>query len=378
MFQDVSDALQERNIRFLLTIVLAKEQIYPEYMPDYLAPLGESANAQVARYLSQHGRFEFLDLRPILLDAKKEERLYMLTDTHWNSYGAYVGYKPIIERLAAWYPNLQPWPISDFTLIKTTYLAGDLAQMMDLRHVMTEGAIGLNPVHPRLANIQQQGDRDLADVISETGNTNLPRAVIFRDSFTVELIPFLAEHFNRAFFKWSRLGIEMKPIELEKPDVVLHILADRILGRGLRYPTSMQIRAAERRFRSSTNFLAIVRNFVPLKDASVEAGNGGDMVVHATGYEPTLELPAIAETKRYLPIVRMDVTAPGKTVAVLRWTSSSPSPTRMEINADLARGLNTVYFPLMDPEMTGPLRLSIGTQKGDYTIHAVEVRGYPR
>ncbi|MFH0907859.1 MAG: hypothetical protein V1929_03770 [bacterium] len=378
MFEDVSDALHERNIRFLLTLVPAKEQIYPEYMPDYLTPVGESANVQISRYLTERGRFEFLDLRPALLAARQEERLYMRTDTHWNAYGAYVGYRSILGQLAAWYPRLQPWPLSDFELIKTTYLAGDLGQMMDLRRVMHEDAIGLIPLKPRHANVQQQGDRDLADIISETGDTNLPRAVIFRDSFAVDLIPYLSEHFNRAFYKWSRLGIEMKPIEQEKPDIVLHILADRILGRGLRYPTSMQIRASERRFAVSTNILAIVHRVGPLHDASVDLGDNGDIIVHAQGYQPTVELPVIPDAKRYMPIVRMEVSAPARTVATIAWTSRIPSPTRMEINADLARGSNTVYFPLMDPEMTGPLRLNIGTQKGDYTVHAIEVRGFPR
>ena len=56
-----------------------------------------------------------IDLRPALFDAKTRERVYHLTDTHWNERGAFVAYRQIIDALHAQKPAVPPaWPRSDF------------------------------------------------------------------------------------------------------------------------------------------------------------------------------------------------------------------------------------------------------------------------
>jgi hypothetical protein len=386
MFQDINDWLHEQGIHFLLILVPAKEMIYPEYMPEYLEPLGPSANTQVSSYLQKHGRFEMTDLTPILREARHEERLYMKTDTHWNLYGAYVGYREIMSRVAAWYPETQPWPLSDYEIRKATDLAGDLAQMMDLRRVLTEEVIDLHPLKPRRGKLQRLGTDDLADVLSTVPDPSLPRAVVFRDSFTEPMLPYLAEHFQRALYIWGRQGVELSPIVTEKPDLVVHILADRILGRSFRYPTRMQVESSARRFDRATNVLSMIdgRTGFPgvraIESCTVEQ-RGEDLFVEATNNQCVIELPALGAAESILPIVRFDITSTGKTDLSIKWTNPraelETQEVRYNVGGPLARGTNGLCLPLMDPEMTGPVRLTFA-HKGKYLIHRVEVRGIQR
>jgi hypothetical protein len=56
----------------------------------------------------------------------------------------------------------------------------------------------------------------------------LPRAVVYRDSMAVSLIPLLAENFSRSVFVSSR-KLDQALIEREKPDVVIEEMVERSL-----------------------------------------------------------------------------------------------------------------------------------------------------
>ena len=58
----------------------------------------------------------------------------------------------------------------------------------------------------------------------------LPRAVVFRDSFSNALIPYLSENFRRVLFVWTR-DVEAKYVLREKPDIVIQEIAGRLLDR---------------------------------------------------------------------------------------------------------------------------------------------------
>ena len=160
---------------------------------------------------------------------------------------------------------------------------------------------------------------------------------------------------------------------------MLHILSDRILGyKGVELAAFVQAEASERRFAASTTVLARPGRVEALKDAQIQHSPGIGSVVHATGNEPTVELPAIPRSQQLLPILRIALHSPVKTTATLTWQSTVPSPQKQQVHAELQPGANTLHFPLLDPAMHGPLKLRLGTQAGDYTIGAMEVRGHPR
>ena len=65
-------------------------------------------------------------------------------------------------------------------------------------------------------------------LVTECDSINLPRAVIFRDSFFSELQPFVSEHFRRAVFLWQP-NFDGKIVEREPCEIVIQEMAERSL-----------------------------------------------------------------------------------------------------------------------------------------------------
>ena len=91
--------MTERGIMTLLVIVPDKRSIYSEYAPE----LGHSSKQNATDTFMASARstsLNVLDLRGQLLPKKSDsDPLYFRTDSHWNHYGAYLGYRDSIAAI---------------------------------------------------------------------------------------------------------------------------------------------------------------------------------------------------------------------------------------------------------------------------------------
>src|SRR5262249_32498204 len=143
---------------------------------------------QLLAYLRAHTTVQVLDVRAAMHEAKARERLYDYTDSHWNGRGAYVAYDGLIEAMSPQFPGMRPVPRSDFDSAVGVARGGDCARLLGLRDHLAEEALGLVPRAPRLARWVNVDDPSPADYplrpfAMERPGEELPRAVMFRDSF---------------------------------------------------------------------------------------------------------------------------------------------------------------------------------------------------
>ena len=174
-----------------------------------------------------------VDVRPAVEAAKSGERVYHLTDSHWNARGALVAYQSIVAALRAQDPAVPPpWKRSDFEEVEWETDGLDLARMMGLNRALQEVDLALVPKRRRLAQVVDPPGADmsaeLGRIVTAIPGSHLPRAVIFRDSFTTALAPFLAEHFSRTVFLWQKDFIP-EQVTNEGADVVIYEIAGRHL-----------------------------------------------------------------------------------------------------------------------------------------------------
>jgi alginate O-acetyltransferase complex protein AlgJ len=221
---------QARGIAYVFTILPDKGSIYPELFPQTARRVNRLSRAdQVVTAITDVGAA--VDVRPALLDAKRSARVFQKTDTHWNQRGAYIGYRTIIDALRLQLPSIPPSkPESDFEPM-TRHIAGmDLAGMMGLTRVLGEEDLRFVPkqkrqyvvVEPKW-NIVEAGE---PRIVTEIPGSTLPRAVVFRDSFTSAMAPYFSEHFSRVVYLW-RNDFAVDEIEKEHPDVVLQEIVGR-------------------------------------------------------------------------------------------------------------------------------------------------------
>jgi len=174
-----------------------------------------------------------VDVRPAIAAAKSHERVYHLTDSHWNARGALAAYQPIVTAVRTQNPAVPPaWKRSDFEEVEQEIGGLDLARMMGLNHALHEVNLTLVPKRRRLAVvIDPPGAPITAEfgrIVTEIPGSQLPRPVVFRDSFTTALAPFLAEHFSRAVFLWQKDFVPEQIVQ-EGADVVIYEIAGRNL-----------------------------------------------------------------------------------------------------------------------------------------------------
>ncbi|MFN9972461.1 MAG: hypothetical protein ACK58T_21485, partial [Phycisphaerae bacterium] len=125
------------------------------------------------------------------------------TDTHWNAVGGWIAAQAICGQLQL---PFEFGPVDDgISGCENPIYRGDLLRLLGTPNYSHE---------PRITHLPRRGFswtrtalNDQSNILcpeyafpfaTETPHTDRPRAVIFRDSFTLELQPFLSESFSRA------------------------------------------------------------------------------------------------------------------------------------------------------------------------------------
>ena len=230
------DWLAERGIRFLFVVAPTKHLIYPEYLPKWIGHRGTKPARldQFVAHMKANSDVPLLDLRPALFEAKKAEKVYLKTDTHWNNRGAYAGYRSIVGELEKLGIAVKPHDRADFESRVADVPAGDLARLLGREQdAGDKGEVIFSP-GPAIPAVTSRNDPSVSPkhwtpsftelVVTETPSQT-GRAVLFRDSFSNALIQFLSPHFGRVVYVWQ-MNWDKTIIEREKPDVVIDEMVD--------------------------------------------------------------------------------------------------------------------------------------------------------
>ena len=239
--------LAAQGIGYVVVIVPEKYTIYPEHLPAWVARSPQpSPYDRLVAAVAGSG-VALLDLRPALRAAKTRARIYYQTDSHWNYNGALVGYDAIMREVqralpAGRMPSVVPPQVPAY-IAGVDYYSGDLIHMLGLPGRIREDDVA--PLGKILGDTTTRcGKRDAA--ASQSGievytcdRPGLPRAVVYRDSMAIPLIPMLAENFSRVLFV-SGIPFDPALIEREKPDIVI----EEMVERGLHGPGAQPMQPA--------------------------------------------------------------------------------------------------------------------------------------
>jgi hypothetical protein len=228
----LNSQLSARGIKLLVVIVPNKNTIYPEIMPAEIPVINPKSRLDLlSAFLKQApDGVQILDLRPVLLEAKKERQIYYKTDTHWNDYGAYVGYKAIVTELQKTFPDMRVHPLEDFKYESLGMQSLDLAANTGSFTYQEES---FNLIGVRSASyipLDLKNGRQV--LVSTMPNSTQPRAVIYHDSFFFGMIPMIEDNFSRAVYVPHYTGDtvwNLKWIDAQQPDVVIIEFAERYL-----------------------------------------------------------------------------------------------------------------------------------------------------
>ena len=218
--------MKARRTPFLFAPVPGAAEIYPEAVPDWV-PKGPISQADLQLKAARDCGAPALDLRPALLAAKSQGKVYQHHDSHWTNIGAQVAFDGMMKGLGLPYA-LGPQPL---TLVPRNTADSDLVRL--------SGLVGLKP---ELLPQPPEGadDRPRTGLISGVDHGVFPPAflqpaqkgptvLIVGDSYASD---FMAHLFRRAGVRlaWIHQAdcrFDRRIFDKVRPDAVILAPADR-------------------------------------------------------------------------------------------------------------------------------------------------------
>lgn len=195
------------SIHFYKAMWPDKHYIYPEFLPYNMTVIRKDTLSrcdQAITYLNSiKSDFKIIDVRPALSLAKRGRQIYQKYDSHWNAYGAFVAYTELLNRLSIAYPSLKPLPESAFEIKWEEQAGGDLAEMIGIN--VSERKPVFIPKATKVSVNKMPCDGYPAQTLiyQNTGAATNLTALIFRDSFTNDMLQFLNLHFAKVVLIWN-------------------------------------------------------------------------------------------------------------------------------------------------------------------------------
>jgi hypothetical protein len=237
----VSQNLAKEGREFILIVAPSKESVYREELPTWYTRKSKS----VADYFKTEAKFELIDLRPPLRNAKLDGvKVFYTNGTHWNHLGAYLGMKYLHESNPNVFINSLT-PISEFRKLnenpKNVQLSRNLGQefpgfdpetrlwqmmkLSPLRDNVRETDFVYQNLNPKWSLCSKLSTADFSTCRK---NVALPTAVIFHDSFAEYAQQFLSEYFSKGRYVWG-VGVNSRMIKESSPDLVVLMVIERAL-----------------------------------------------------------------------------------------------------------------------------------------------------
>lgn len=225
----------KHGIKYMFVVVPEKPSVYPDKVPSVLSPVrkvsGIDQLQQALHSVPGGAQVSFFNLLKEETEGRQTRDTYLKTDSHWNAFGALLGYQAVMKQLRAWFPQLEPTLTEHQVDMRMLPFAnGDCPKLMGLAHWITEtaprgDAVSRDPAISKLMNIElDRTDWERHDAAAQ----NLPTAVILHDSFGFTLKPYIYNHFKKVHFvRQSTYAFDEKLIDKYKPDVVIQLLVER-------------------------------------------------------------------------------------------------------------------------------------------------------
>ena len=224
---DLAEWCRRNNKDFYFFVAPNKHRVYGEYYRcvHRNKPDSQSLFNRFLKHAQAKGVSVIYPINELLQAKRTGKLLYWKHDTHWNARGAYVGYLALMQKMNekdGLYSVVEP----DF--ITCTQYGRDL-----------EGMYPNVPPDDNALYVQHKEKPDITTIGKKIGSRAIftqknPRkqgkVVVYRDSFTTALAPYLSETFGVSTYIW-RYHVEPGDYEkyLQHADIVILETVERYI-----------------------------------------------------------------------------------------------------------------------------------------------------
>ena len=224
--QSVCDSV---GSKFCLVICPNKECIYGDlYLPDYYSQerAEETRTDKLVDRIKDTTNIDCVYSKEELMSQRDDYLLYYKHDTHWNKLGAYITYRE-------WYSHVFGKELPE---LESCRLTPDESEYCDLANNM---GIIMEPDQYYSVDLGREytvnteiTDSDLQKYSEYTSsNHNGLTSVIFRDSYSNALLPYMLLDYEKSYVFSKRIDQnDLEFIRETKPDIVVFEIVERLIG----------------------------------------------------------------------------------------------------------------------------------------------------
>ena len=223
-----------------------KDSIYPEFLPDWAQP---STTSVTETLLANVDADLYVNTTEALRSAKAAypQALYFKTDTHWNSFGAWIAFRAFTQEIKRSQPELTL--IDDAQIVVSSPMkidGGDLARFLRMKTLLADTAVSaqFNGI-PILTEQYHFNDNKLKAtgignpvvtppvrplLVKSPNALNKKKVLWLRDSFGTAVSPFMATMFSdtlQLHYDRADPALFVRMVEEFKPEYVFITVVER-------------------------------------------------------------------------------------------------------------------------------------------------------
>lgn len=217
--EQVKHYLNSKQVEFYVVVPPNKHTVYKEKLPfklkQHINRLG-----QLQQHLKIHSSLRIISPQPRLMSQKDHIPLFHKTDTHWNDYGAFLGYSETMDVIGKDF-NIDPILLSNYHVIEK-FFTGDIMPMINKNR--KEKSLALKKI-----KISEIDTLSAAYTFQHYKNkTENLKLIMHCDSFSDAWIPFFNESFGETVYI-RKYELDYALIERIQPDIVIFEIVERNL-----------------------------------------------------------------------------------------------------------------------------------------------------
>lgn len=226
---------EDKKVKYMVGFYPNKHTIYNSEMPLSMKMQikGDRSKADLMQEHIQKNKLKLriFDVRSKLIEEKEAHQIYHKFDTHWNSYGAFIGYQEVMRQGGDLLNGVEVLKKEDFEISFKKNTEGDLLNMLGVhdKSSFIEESPVLKLKKPGLDYnfVDEQPNGILAKkvITINKGVGNRLRVLMFRDSFSSALIPYYSSTFYEIIYMWEGFNEEL--VNQYNPDLVIDVRVER-------------------------------------------------------------------------------------------------------------------------------------------------------
>ena len=225
-----TENLAKRNIELYYAFIPNKASLYKEKLPENVTIFDDETRVEkLITYLKDKNTDNLIILKDSLEKAKEINQVYHKQDTHWNDYGAFIGFKAITNEILE-KEELEKIDFNaDITFKDEELVELDLIKMSGIKDVLkdTEAVVKYKE-DIEFKGMVLQTENEIA--ITECENAPIKKTImIVGDSFRKAMIPYFARTYSKVVFL-HRCDYGSYMLDAYAPDIIVCQFLERYVN----------------------------------------------------------------------------------------------------------------------------------------------------